>query len=170
MRVVRGYWRPRSVESGVKSVIIGRTVQVRYTLLWRCRSLPLTGVPGSRPMALGVGVKTRGAGQNSEGLVLLDSFLSLLRLCRVLSVLRVGAWLVLASLATAGASSEQGPYAPQGRTSLLPKLSVTLKVRARTSYARVGSRVHFRSSEDVTLLEFTSPVDREYMRRRRKFY
>ena len=60
-----------------------------------------------------------------------------------------------------------GPYAPQGRTSLLPKLSVTSKVSARTSYACVGS--HFRSSEDVTLLEFTSPVDREYMRRRRKF-
>ena len=53
-----------------------------------------------------------------------------------------------------------GPYAPQGSTSLLPKLSVTSKVSARTSYAWVGSRVHFRSSEDVTLLEFTSPVDR----------
>ena len=64
----------------------------------------------------------------------------------------------------------QGPYAPQGSTSLLPKLSVTSKVSVRTSYAWVGSRVHFRSSEDVTLLEFTSPVDREYMRRRRKFH
>ena len=63
-----------------------------------------------------------------------------------------------------------GPYAPQGSTSLLPKLSVTSKVSARTSYAWVGSRVHFRSSEDVTLLEFTSPVDREYMSRRRKFH
>ena len=60
-----------------------------------------------------------------------------------------------------------GPHAPQGRTPLLPKLSVTSKVSAPTSYASVGSRVHFRSSEDVTLLEFTSPVDCEYMRRRR---
>ena len=66
--------------------------------------------------------------------------------------------------------SDLGPYAPQGRTPLLPKLSVTSKVSARTSYAWVGSRVHFRSSEDVTLLEFTSPVDREYMRRRLKFH
>ena len=67
-------------------------------------------------------------------------------------------------------STDQGPYAPQGSTSLLPKLSVTSKVSARTSYAWVGSRVHFRSSEDVTLLEFTSPVDREYMRRCQKFH
>ena len=43
---------------------------------------------------------------------------------------------------------------------------MTSKVSARTSYAWVGSRVHFRSSEDVTLLEFTSPIEREYMRRR----
>ena len=63
-----------------------------------------------------------------------------------------------------------GPYAPQGSTSLLPKLSVTSKVSARTSCAWVGSRVHFRSSEDVTLLQFTSLVDREYMRRCRKFH
>ena len=49
-------------------------------------------------------------------------------------------------------------------------MSVTSKVSAPTSCAWVGSRVHFRSSEDVTLLEFTSPVDRENMRRRRKFY
>ena len=55
----------------------------------------------------------------------------------------------------------QGPYAPQGSTSLLPKFSVTSKVSARTMYASVGSRVHFRGSEDVTLLEFTSPIDRE---------
>ena len=61
-----------------------------------------------------------------------------------------------------------GPHAPQGSTPLLPKLSVTSKVRARTSYGWVGSRVHFRSSEDVILLEFTSPIDRGYMRRRRK--
>ena len=47
-----------------------------------------------------------------------------------------------------------GPYAPQGSTSLLPKLSVTSKVSARTLYAWVGSRVRFRSSEDATLLEF----------------
>ena len=64
----------------------------------------------------------------------------------------------------------QGSYAPQGSTSLLPKLSVTSKVSARTSYASVGSLVHFRSGEDETLLEFTSPVDREYMHRRRKFH
>ena len=55
----------------------------------------------------------------------------------------------------------QGPYAPQGSTPLLPKLSVTSKVSAPTSHAWVGSLVHFRSSEDVTLLEFTSPIDRE---------
>ena len=63
-----------------------------------------------------------------------------------------------------------GPYAPQSSTTLLPKLSVTSKVSARTSCAWVGSRVRFRSSEDVTLLEFTSPVDREYMRRCQKFH
>ena len=57
--------------------------------------------------------------------------------------------------------NNKGPYAPQGSTPLLPKLSVTSKVSARTSHAWVGSRVHFRSSEDVTLLEFTSPIDRE---------
>ena len=63
-----------------------------------------------------------------------------------------------------------GPYAQQGSTSLLPKLSVTSKVSAPTSYAWVGSRVNFRNSEDVTLLEFTSLVDCEYMRRPRKFH
>ena len=47
--------------------------------------------------------------------------------------------------------NHQGPYAPQGRTPLLPKLSVTSKVSAPTSYAWVGSLVHFRSSEDVTV-------------------
>ena len=56
-----------------------------------------------------------------------------------------------------------GPYAPQGSMPLLPKLSVTSKVDARTSCPGVGSRVHFRSSDDVILLEFTSPVDREYV-------
>ena len=65
---------------------------------------------------------------------------------------------------------DQGPYARQGSTTLLPKLSVTSKVNAGTSCAWVGSRVRFRSSEDVTLLEFTSPVDREYMRRCQKFH
>ena len=55
----------------------------------------------------------------------------------------------------------KGPYALQGSTSLLPKLSVTSKVSAGTSHAWVGSLVHFLSSEDVTLLEFTSPIDRE---------
>ena len=65
-----------------------------------------------------------------------------------------------------GATSlQQCPYAPRGSTTLLPKLSVTSKVSAPTSCAWVGSRVRFRSSEDVTLLEFTSPVDLEYMRR-----
>ena len=63
-----------------------------------------------------------------------------------------------------------GPYAPQGSASLLPKLSVTSKVSARASYAWVGSQVHFRSSEDVILLEFISPVDCEYMRQRREFH
>ena len=62
-----------------------------------------------------------------------------------------------------------GPYAPQGSTTLLPKLSVTSKVSARTSCAWVGNRVRFQSSEDVTLLEFTSPVDREYTRRCQKY-
>ena len=57
--------------------------------------------------------------------------------------------------------THQGPYAPQGSTPLLPKLSVTSKVSAPTSHAWVGSLVHFRSSEDVTLLEFTSLIDRE---------
>ena len=66
--------------------------------------------------------------------------------------------------------SDLGPYAPRGSKTLLPKLSVTSKVSARTSCAWVGSRVRFRSSEDVTLLEFTSPVDREYMRRCQKFH
>ena len=68
------------------------------------------------------------------------------------------------------APSHLGPYAPQGSTTLLPKLSVTSKVSARTSCAWVGSRVRFRSSEDVSLLEFTSPVDREYMRQCQKFH
>ena len=63
-----------------------------------------------------------------------------------------------------------GPYAPQGSTTLLPNLSVTSKVSAPTSYAWIGSWVRFRSSEDVTLLEFTSPVDREYMRHCQKFH
>ena len=54
-----------------------------------------------------------------------------------------------------------GPYAPQGSTSLLPKLSVTSKVSARTSCAWVGRRARFWSSEDVILLEFTLLVERE---------
>ena len=69
-----------------------------------------------------------------------------------------------------GFDPPQGSYAPQGSTSLLSKLSVTSKVGARTSCAWVGSRVRFRSSEDVTLLEFTSPVDHEYMHRCQKFH
>ena len=68
------------------------------------------------------------------------------------------------------ADERLGPYAPQGSTSLLPELSVTWKVSAPTSHTWVGSGVHFRSSEDETLLEFTSPVDCEYMRQRRKFH
>ena len=81
-----------------------------------------------------------------------------------------------ASQGTFGETAERlgganmGPYAPLGSTSLLPKLSVTSKVSAPTSYTWVGSGVHFRSSEDVTLLEFTSPVECEYMRQRRKFH
>ena len=64
-------------------------------------------------------------------------------------------------LSTTLTVTDLGPYAPQGSTPLLPKLSVISKVSAPTSHAWVGSRVHFRSSEDVTLLEFTSPIDRE---------
>ena len=60
-----------------------------------------------------------------------------------------------------GCLAGQGPYAPQGSTPLLPKLSVTSKVSAPTSHTWVRSLVHFRSREDVTLLEFTSPIDRE---------
>ena len=51
-----------------------------------------------------------------------------------------------------GPYEDLSPYAPQGSTTLLPKLSVTSKVSARTSCAWVGSRVRFRSSEDVTLV------------------
>ena len=77
---------------------------------------------------------------------------------------------VMCNPVTAPRYRSQGPYAPQGSTSLLPKLSVTSKVNARTSYAWMGNRVHCRSSEDVTLLEFTSPAHREYMYGRRKFH
>ena len=97
------------MQSGAKSVIISRTIQVRCTLLWCCRSLPLMGVPGSRSVVLSVGVKTRrrrSQQRRSGCMVLLDSFLSLLGLCRVLSLLRTGAGLVVASLATAGVSSK----------------------------------------------------------------
>ena len=64
-------------------------------------------------------------------------------------------------MGTRVAKSGLGPCAPQGSTPLLPKLSVTSKVSASTSQAWVGSLVHLRSSEDVTLLEFTSPIDGE---------
>ena len=76
----------------------------------------------------------------------------------------VSVLLLLLSLDRGGIGSifpNLGPYAPQGSTPLLSKLSVTSKVSAQTSHAWVESLVHFRSSEDVTLLEFTSAIDRE---------
>ena len=94
-----------SVQSGVKYVIISRIC----TLQLCCCSLPLTRVPGSRPVVLCIGVKTsrrRSQQQRSGCMVLRDSCLLLLGLCRVLSLLRAGAWLVVASPATAGASSK----------------------------------------------------------------
>ena len=106
MRVVRGCWRPTSVEGDVESVTVSRTVKVRCTLLWCCCSLPLM-VPGRRPVVLGVGVKTgrrRSQQRRSGCMVLLDSRLSPLGLCQVLSLLRAEAWLVVASLVTAGTS------------------------------------------------------------------
>ena len=57
---------------------------------------------------------------------------------------------------------DQGPYAPQGSTSLLPKVVSDFE----------SKRSNFGFTFEVAktqLLEFTSPVDREYMRRRRKF-
>ena len=92
--VDRGCWRSRTVHSGVKSDIIGRTEKVRFTLLWCCCSLPLTGVQVSKPVMLCIRDKTgwrRSQQRRSGCMVLLDSFPSLLGLCLVLSVLRVRA-------------------------------------------------------------------------------
>ena len=103
--VDRGCWRPRTVHSGVTSDMIGRTEKVRFTLLWCCCSLPLTGVQVS--IAIRDKTRWRRSQQLRSGcMVLLDSFLSLLGLCRVLSVLRVSAWQVVVSLATEGTCSK----------------------------------------------------------------
>ena len=107
--VDRGCWTPWTVQSGVMSDKICRTEKVRFTLLWCCCSLPLMGVQISKPVMLCIRDKTRwrrSQQRRSGYMVLLDSFLSLLGLCRVLSVLRAGAWQVVLSLATAGASSK----------------------------------------------------------------
>ena len=107
--VDRGCWRPRTVHSGVTSDMIGRTEKIRCTLLWCYCSLPLAGVPVSKPVMLCIRHKTRwrrSQQRRSGCMVLLDSFLSLLGLCRVLSVLRVRAWQVVMSLATEGTCSK----------------------------------------------------------------
>ena len=101
--VDRGCWRPRTVHSGVMSDTVGRTQKVRFTLLRCCCSLPLTGVQVSQPVMLCMKDKTgrhRSQQRRSGCMVLIDSFLSLLGLCRVLSLLRVRAWQVVVSLAT----------------------------------------------------------------------
>ena len=84
--VDRGCWRPRTVHSGVMSDTVGRTEKVRFTLLRCCCSLPLTGVQVSQPVMLCMRDKTgrrRSQQRRSGCMVLLDSFLSLLGLCRV---------------------------------------------------------------------------------------
>ena len=91
--VERGCWRPRTVHSGVMSDTVDRTEKVRFTLLRCCCSLPPTSVQVSKPAMLCIRDKTgwrRSQQRRSGCMVLLDSFLSLLGLCRVLSVLRVG--------------------------------------------------------------------------------
>ena len=107
--VDRGCWRPRTVHSGVTSEIKGMTERVRFTLLWCCCSLPLTGVQISKPVMLCIRDKTgwfRSQQRRSGCMVLLDSFLSLLELCRILSLLRVRAWQAVVSLATEGTCSK----------------------------------------------------------------
>ena len=107
--VDRGCWRPRTVHSGVTSDIKGMTERVRFTLLWCCCSLPLTGVQVSKPVMLCIRDKTgwRRSQQRRFGcMVLLDSFLSLLGLCRILSLLRARAWQVVVSLTTEGTCSK----------------------------------------------------------------
>ena len=105
--VDRGCWRPRTVHSGVTSDMIGRTVH--FTLLQCCCSLPLMEVQVSQPVMLRIRDKTgrrRSQQRRSGCMVLLDSFLSLLGLCRVLSLLRVRAWQVVVSLVTEGTCSK----------------------------------------------------------------
>ena len=98
--VDRGCWRPRTVHSGVMSDTVGRTEKVRFTLLRCCCSLPLTGVQVSQPvMCMRDKSGRRRSQQRRSGcMVLLDSFLSLLGLCRVLYLLRARAWQVKASV------------------------------------------------------------------------
>ena len=96
-----GCWRPRTVHSDVTSDIIGRTEKVRFALLRCSGSLPLMGVQVHQPVMLCMRDKTgwRMSQQWRSGcMVLLDSFLSLLGLCLVLSLLRVRAWQMVVSL------------------------------------------------------------------------
>ena len=107
--VDRGCWRPRTVHSGVMSDTVGRTEKVRFTLLRCCCSLPLTGVQVSQPVMLCMRNKSgrhRSQQRRFGCMVLLDSFLSLLGLCRVLSVLMARAWQAVLSLATTGTCSK----------------------------------------------------------------
>ena len=83
-----GCLRLRTVHSDATSDIKGMTERVRFTLLWCCCSLPLTGVQVSKPVMLCIRDKTgwrRSQQRRSGRMVLLDSFLSLLGLCRILS-------------------------------------------------------------------------------------
>ena len=99
--VDRGCWRPRTVHSGVTSDIKGRMEKVHFTLLWCCCSLPLMGVQVSQPVMLCIRDKPRwrrSQQRRSGCMVLLDSFLSLLGLCQVLSLLRARAWQVVVSV------------------------------------------------------------------------
>ena len=88
---------------------VGSTEKVPFTLLQCCCSLPLTGVQVSQPVMLCIRDKTgrRGSQQQRSGcVVLLDSFLSLLGLCWVLSLFRVRAWQVVVSLTTEATCSK----------------------------------------------------------------
>ena len=88
---------------------VGRTEKVRFTLLWCCCSLPLMRVQVGKPVMMCMRDKTgwrRSQQRRSGCMVLLDSFLSLLGLCRVLTLLRVRAWQVVVSLVTAGTCSK----------------------------------------------------------------
>ena len=129
--VDRGCWRRRTVHSGVTSDIIGRTEKVHLTLLWCCCSLRLVGVPVSKPVMLCTRDKTgwRKSQQRRSGcMVLLDSFLSMLRLCRVLSVLRARAWQVVMSLATEGTCSKLKVEHQPARTTVTGVKLVSVQV------------------------------------------